>query len=95
MTLSKSKSITLSQIYEYLLICNKNTQRGHHWQVTFYVKNRTKIPNSFDEKNTMQIFCIIACPKDQQLYYHWKDQQIYYRWKDLEIVFNLRGNWTF
>ena len=31
--------------------------------ITFYVEIKKRIPISFDENNTMQIFCILASPR--------------------------------
>ena len=36
---------------------------GMFVHVTFNVDIWEKIPNNFNEKNTMQTLCILACPK--------------------------------
>ena len=65
MTLSKSKIMKLFKIHKRLLIYTKilrGATIGMLVHVTSYVENRTKIPNSFDEKIAMIMFCILVCP---------------------------------
>ena len=63
------KKIKVLHCGKFMNVCLSTTKTlrgatvGMLVHVTFNVDIWEKIPNNFNEKNTMQTLCILACPK--------------------------------